>query len=225
MPGIRTYIDFLPIFIIAGAFMFEYFKPKLKYTASVFSFLFLIINLVFVFQYRNGIIKGNGMDYEKFKYVFLKTNKAYADSLGGSHDLPLYSKSNEIKILENSKPQEIDYSSIDTSIVFDLLIKTNHVNGFYTLVEFERKELKLNSSFGSVMVVKICDSTGFGKNYQAFRLNNVPSIDCCSWKKYKYSIASSGKFKKDDKMSLTILNPEKAPFSIKNLNIKVFDYS
>lgn len=223
--GIRTFIDFLPIFVIAGAFMFQNFKPKLKYVVASVAFLFLAVNLVFVYQYRSGIIKGNGMNFEKFKYVFLKTNKIYADSIGGSHDLPLYSKSGGQKILENNEMKEVDYSNTDTSIIFNFAIQTQRANGFYTLVEFERKEINLNSSFGSIMVFKVIDSTGFGKNYQAFRLNDVPSNTCCNWKKYSYSIASGGRFNKDDIMSLMILNPGKAPFFIKNINVKVFDYS
>ncbi|MBA2610402.1 MAG: glycosyltransferase family 39 protein [Bacteroidetes bacterium] len=224
--GIRTFVDFLPMFIIAGAYMLQNFKPKLKYAVSGIALLFSALNLFYIYQYRSGIIKGNGMNFEKYSYIFLKGNKAYADSLGGSNDLPLYSKKNPPLVFENKmENKEVDVQNNDTTIIFNYNINTKRSNGFYTLIEFERKELNLNSSFRSFVVLNATDSIGTRKNYQSFRLNEIPSETCCDWKKYSYSIASTGKFMKDDKLSLMILNPDRMPFFIKNFNVKIFDYS
>jgi hypothetical protein len=223
--GIRTIVDFLPIFIISGAYMLQSFPAKLKYAAFGFSFLSLLLNLIYIYQYRNGIIKGNGMNFVKYSYVFMKTNKAYADSLGGANDLPLYSKTNGKLVFENYEEKTIGFKDLDTSIVFNYAIPTQSANGFYTLIEFERKEDRSNSSFNGFMVLDALDPKGLNKSHQTFRLNEIPSRSCCDWKKYSYSIACTGKFSKDDELSLIILNPDKASFYIKNFKVKIYDYS
>jgi len=148
------------------------------------------------------------------------------DSLGGSNDLPLYSKTGGQLVFENKNNNtEYDFVKQDTALIFNYTIQTERANGFYTVIEFERKETIRNSSFSGVIVYNATDSLGANKNHQAFRLNETPATSCCNWKKYSYSIASTGKFKKEDKLSLIILNLEKTSFFIKNFNVRIFDYS
>ncbi|MEO6305780.1 MAG: hypothetical protein ABIP51_21705, partial [Bacteroidia bacterium] len=224
--GIRTFVDFLPIFIIGGAYSFQNLKPKMKYALSTLGILCLFMNLFYIYQYRSGIIKGNGMNYEKFSYVFLKSNKAYADSLGGSSDLQLYSKTGGKTVFVNENSNvEYDLNNKDTAVIFNYNLQLQRANGLYTLIEFERKEVNKNSSFNGIIVFNATDATGNIKNYHAIRLNETPSKNCCEWKKYSYSIASTAKLNKDDKLSMMILNPKKASFFIKNFNVKIIDYS
>ena len=224
--GIRTLVDFLPIFIIAGAYMFQNSRPKFTFVIGLLALFFLSVNLLHTYQYRSGIIKANGMNFEKYKYVFLKTDKAYADSLGGYNDLPLYSKT-EAKLLydTNSSNQLYQIKNQDTTILFDYKINSKQTNRLYTVLEFERKETHRNSSFDGVMLFKATDSLGGDKTHNIFLLNETPANNCCDWKKYTYSIATIGKFDKTDKWRLMILNPKKANFFIKNITLKTFDYT
>ncbi|MBL7909711.1 MAG: glycosyltransferase family 39 protein [Bacteroidia bacterium] len=230
--GIRTFVDFVPMFLIAGAYMFQNFTPKLKYTAGALAFLFLCLNLLYIYQYRNGIIKGNGMNFDKYAYVFLKTNKAYGDSLGGANDLPLYSKKGSELLFEskNAKQPNVVFDSIYNFKDIEYAAGCNvdikrKSNNFYVVAEFERKEVSRNSSYNALFNIVGSDPANKEKIYEAFRLNEIPSTDCCEWKKCTLAMGVTGKFEQNDKLSFFIWNKSKEAFFIKNLNVKIFDYS
>ncbi len=231
--GIRTFVDFLPVFIIAGAYMLQNYKPKLRYAVSVLAFLFLSINLFHIYQYRSGIIKGNGMNFEKYSYVFLKTDKVYGDSLGGANELPLYSKTGSQLLFDNKNSkiyQQLAYDSIynfkdvEYGAGYDYNI-TKKSNSFFIVAEFERKEMSKNASYNALVNLNATDTTNKSKLYLAYRLNDTPSKDCCDWKKCTLSIGVTGKFEQHDKLSFFIWNKDKKDFLIKNLNLKIFDYT
>ncbi len=228
--GIRTLVDFLPVFIIAGAYMLQHFTPKLKYAAGTLAFLLLVINLFHVYQYRNGIIKGNGMNFEKYSYIFLKTNKAYGDSLGGANELPLYSATGSTLLFDNRSSKQLVYDSIynfkniEYGAGYDYKI-TKPSNSFFIVAEFERKEISKNASYNALLNLNASDTSNKSKMYLAYRLNDTPAKDCCAWKKCTLSIGVTGKFAQDDKLSFFIWNKDKNDFLIRNLNLKIFDYS
>lgn len=231
--GIRTLVDFLPIFIIAGAYMFQHFTPALKYASGVLSFLFLAVNLLHIYQYRNGIIKGNSMNFEKYSYIFLKTNKAYGDSLGGANELPLYSATGGTLLFDNKNTefhQQLAYDSIysfqniEYGAGYDFNI-TKRSNNFFIIAEFERKEITKNASYNALLNLNASNPENKSKMYLAYRLNDTPSKDCCDWKKCTLSIGVTGKFEQDDKLSFFIWNKDKRDFLIKNLNLRIYDYS
>ena len=173
------------------------------------------------------------MNFEKYKYVFFKSNKLYADSLGGANDLPLYSKNGEKLIFEshyvvsNQKLENdsvCNFQDLEYLFCFDYKIK-QPVNNLFIVAEFERKEVKKNSSFNAQLTLGGNNSKNENTMYQAYKINEVPSVNCCNWKKCTYSIAITTKFDKDDKLNMFIWNVEKTQFLIKNFKIKIFDYS
>lgn len=231
--GIRTLVDFLPIFVIAGAYLFQAINSKLNYLVTALASLFFFMNIFHIYQYKNGIIKANGMNFEKYGYVFLKSNKLYADSLGGANDLPLYSKTGKKLLFESNylvsnkkldQDSVYDFNDEESLVCFDYLIK-EPVNNLFIVAEFERKEIKKNSSFNTQLAVGGHNSNSENKMYQAYKINETPSVNCCDWKKCTYSIAVTTKFNKDDKLNMFIWNVDKAPFFIKNFKVKIFDYS
>jgi len=231
--GIRTLVDFLPIFVIAGAYLFQMVRSKLNYLFIALASLFLFINIFHIYQYKNGIIKANGMNFEKYAYIFLKSNKLYADSLGGANDLPLYSKEGgklvfESRYLPCNQQSERDsvcnFKDLEYLLCFDYTIK-KPVNNFFIVAEFERKEMKKNSSFNTQLTLGGNNSKNENKMYQAYKINEVPAINCCDWKKCTFSIAVTTKFDKDDKLNMFIWNADKTQFLIKNFKVKIFDYS
>jgi hypothetical protein len=231
--GIRVFVDYLPLIVIAGAYLWQNTKLKTHYVLNGFAFILVAITQVYLYQYRSGIIKGNGMNFNKFNYVFLKTNKNYADSLGGSNDLPLYTKHKIDLLYEKKKMMFNDRMAADSVFNFSNLEYGNDVNfkldkngnNFFVVTEFERKETFNNSSYSALLCLNATNPEKISKQFQAFKLNETPSNNCCDWKKYAYSIAVTGKFEQNDMLSVFIWNKEKQPFLIKNLNIKIYDYS
>jgi len=231
--GIRVFVDYLPLIVIAGAYLWQNTKLKTHYVLNGFAFILVAITQVYLYQYRSGIIKGNGMNFNKFNYVFLKTNKNYADSLGGSSDIPLYTKHKIDLLYEKKKMMFNDRMAGDSVFNFSNLEYGNDVNfkldkngnNFFVVTEFERKETFNNSSYSALLCLNATNQEKISKQFQAFKLNETPSNNCCDWKKYAYSIAVTGKFEQNDILSVFVWNKEKQPFLIKNLNIKIYDYS
>lgn len=231
--GIRTLVDFLPVFVIAGAYLFQALSSKLNYLVIALASLFLFMNIFHIYQYKNGIIKANGMNFEKYAYVFLKSNKLYADSLGGANDLPLYSKTGKQLLFERNyiasnqklnNDSVYNFANLEYLLGFDYEFKKS-VNNLFIIAEFERKETKNNSSFNAQLTLGGSDPAKKNKMYHAYRLNETPVVSCCDWKKCTYSIALTTKFNKEDKLNLVIWNVDKTPFFIKNFKVKIFDYS
>ena len=77
--GARALIDFYVFFALLIAFAFNELKNRyLKVVAIVMSMLSIGLHQVFFYQYYYSIIHADSMDFEKFAYVFLKTDKRYA---------------------------------------------------------------------------------------------------------------------------------------------------
>lgn len=91
--GMRPFIDFYTIFAIpVGLTVANLYSKKIRWML-IPVVIFTLLNLVQSYQYRAQILHPNNMDFEKYKYVFLKTGESYVSSLGGNFDLPPYSKS------------------------------------------------------------------------------------------------------------------------------------
>lgn len=76
--GERPLTDFYVFFALAIAWAFDRTgKRLLRYVLLPVLAIFVLLHQVFMYQYVKGIIHPYSMDYEKFKYVFLKTSDKY----------------------------------------------------------------------------------------------------------------------------------------------------
>src|SRR6202008_3823989 len=102
--SIRPMVDLMPVFAILAAKLVSSVQGKLKTVTVPALGLLLILNLVTCYQYKAGILPPASMNYEKFKYIFLKTDKKYAGVLGGCNDLLPYSKNHPEKSFNYESP-------------------------------------------------------------------------------------------------------------------------
>lgn len=90
--GMRPIIDFYAVLFIPMALFIEKFKKHLKFFSVIISLL-IALNLIQTYQYYNLIMSKYDMNFEKYKYIFLKTSKEkYQNSLGGNNDIAPYHK-------------------------------------------------------------------------------------------------------------------------------------
>lgn len=76
--GERPLIDFYIFFALLLAFFFEMLGKTVVRIAGLAALIVLVaLHQVFFFQYIRGIIHPYSMNYEKFKFVFLKTSERY----------------------------------------------------------------------------------------------------------------------------------------------------
>ncbi|GAB4134595.1 MAG: hypothetical protein Fur0041_08040 [Bacteroidia bacterium] len=91
--GMRPMIDSYSVFAFPLAFFTQrIFAAKLKYLMIILFGLLTIHNLIQHYQYKTRILPYDGMTKEKYRAVFLKTNKIYADRFDPAqeklHSLP-----------------------------------------------------------------------------------------------------------------------------------------
>jgi len=89
--GMRPFIDFYGVFAILIAIFLNTLPQK-----GVFSFfkgvmiVLVFLNLFQTWQYIQGIIHPFDMDKEKYRYVFLRSDSASVNCLGGNEETPFY---------------------------------------------------------------------------------------------------------------------------------------
>lgn len=223
--GIRTLVDFYPLFAILLAMLLEKFSTKrsLKLTLTPLMIVAVLLNLVYCFQYKNGIIKAAGMSYDKFAYVFLKTNKVYGDSIGGIHDLSPFDLNKQEKV--TSYKNNLSNVPVQSDFGMEGYTFKKPYSKLHLKVKLERKELSPRASFNAMLVCSVTSPNNEVKCYQACRLNDVPGKKAGRWKKQIFEINVYGNFNINDKLSVHVVNPDKQTFFINNFNLEVYNIS
>jgi len=97
--GMRPFIDFYGIFALLLATLLHPLAMKNRLSiAGILLGLFVFFNLFQSWQYVNGVIQPSNMDPKKYHYVFLKSDSAYIDCLGGMNESPFYGANLEKKV-------------------------------------------------------------------------------------------------------------------------------
>lgn len=228
--SIRALVDFYPVFAIVGVKLFSGkvigYAKSLSLSAISAS---VLLNLIFCFQYKAGILPPAGMNKEKFTYIFLKTDRKYAGVLGGCNDLLPYSKNHpEASYVFENNFNEIEffnYKEKEYGVAYEIPQLGFATSKIYVKVELKRKEAEFNSSCNALLVLDIQSPDKKTKNFQAYKLNDVPSENCCEWKTWNYNVTMDGKINATDKLVVYIWNKEKKEFFIDDFKVKVYNYN
>jgi hypothetical protein len=76
--GMRVYIDFMSILFIPIVFLFQYIRIYLKIVFVCFFGLCTWMYQVYEFQMVNNILHYDNMNYEQFRYVFMKKDLRFS---------------------------------------------------------------------------------------------------------------------------------------------------
>lgn len=230
--GTRPFVDFYILAAIALCYVFTALNTSSKkWMVGSIAMLCVLFNLIVCYQYKEGIIQSCGMNYDKFKYTFLKTSPEYKNVLGGSYDLQPYSKdakqaflsyhtgfeeqstgfyqfnTNEYGVEYKSQPLDIDSRKIHIKIGID------------------RLETKQNATKDVLMAVSLNDSDNNCKVWQTFKLNDTPSdTNYSNWKHYDFGVNLMSNITETDKLSVFVWNKGKEQFGIDNFKVELYNY-
>jgi hypothetical protein len=227
--GIRVLVDHYAVFALMGAKLFTYFATKkiILNTILLFALGFVFMNLVYCYQINRNILLYAGMNFNKWKHVFLKTGKSYQNCLGGSNDLTPYSAAKpQLLLSDNLKLHEpFDYSKKEYGVVssFDSIgFATNRIQ---LKVQVNRTELSLNSS-KDVLICAILEETDTkkNKNYTQYKLNETPAVNCCDKKEYNYTTTIEANFLPSDRLSVFVWNIKQQAFLINKFSVQAYNY-
>lgn len=225
--GIRTFVDFYSLFSILLAILLTYLADKkiIKYAAIIFMGGAFLLNLVYCYQYQANIMLHSGMTYKKYKYIFLKTDKSYANVLGGSIDLEPYSTSPPPLIYNFSYKDTYSFNNNEYGVTAKLPLNFP-TNELHLKINLKRKQESPNSSFNAYIVVQIESEKGEIKKYEAHRLNDTPAQTFGIWEDMHYEVnIISQASQPTDQLSVYIWNRDKKNFSIKEYSLEVYNYT
>lgn len=227
--SIRPMVDLMPVFAILGAKLISSLQGKLKTVTVPALGLLLVLNLVTCYQYKAGILPPASMNYEKYKYIFLKTDKKYAGVLGGCNDLLPYSKNHPQKSFSYQSPlgekEVFDYSNKEYGLAYQIPAFGINSSKIYIKASLQRRESVINSSEKALIVFSIESTTSDKKNTQFIKLNDVPSETCGDWQQWNYNLTMDGGIKDTDRFVVYVWNPEKQNFLVKDFKVEVYDYN
>ncbi|MCD4771979.1 MAG: hypothetical protein K8R41_01200, partial [Bacteroidales bacterium] len=248
--GMRSVIDYYPVFAIMLGILFYKFSSKfIRIPLITISVLFLILNLIQTYQYNNFIIHPDAMNKEKYLHVFLKTGDEYKNIFGGSVE-SRYGEIKERKIknyfndFENPSEDWMLFSVVeigDTAFsgnkVTMLNSKVIYNSGIKikvdsTLIKIKKPFIKTslwkydiekNASLKSVFVVDIKTSTGEDYFYKTFRLTDIPTDSIKIWRQSKLEFKIPQLKSIDDIITFYIWNAEAKDFYIDDVEIGIFE--
>lgn len=250
----RAFIDIYPLIAIGIAHLFPSANSRIYPGISplrgkivtggllIVSGLCVSLNIVQTCQYYNRILSST-MNWECYKYVFLKTSDKYDNCLGGYRDIPPYS----------SKPPQLVYSNtLDMMhppsgwrlIAYEMLNgkPAVHFNGdefgaslqiptdslynkgeaYFTKVTLTRFEPAGNSSSGALFINDISTANNGHEYYRSFLMNDYPSEKDSNTRVYHYVMATPNIAHKDSRMSFYIWNQKHQNFYLTGLSIEVY---
>ncbi len=159
--GIRVLVDYYSLFAFLGAKLFSHFiEEKLVFNSLVTaSMILLTLNLIYCYQGNRNILLRAGMNFNKWKFVFLRTGENYQNCLGGANDLQPFSKYHPEVAL--SKAADLtgafDYSGKDYGIVTSFDSLGFNSNRIHLKIKCSRKEFETNSSDQALICVSLED--------------------------------------------------------------------
>jgi len=226
--SIRPMVDFYAVFAILGAKLISFTRGKIKTVTSSGLGLCLFLNLITCYQYKAGILPPTGMNFEKYRYIFLKTDKKYAGVLGGCNDLLPYAKEHPARSFsyENTfdATKHLDCTNNEFPFSYSTPLAFN-TSKLYVKAKMNRKENKLNSSSDAGLVFTVESPEKVVRNVQMFKINDTPSSKCCDWQTWEYSVTMDGKMKAGDILYVYLWNRTRQSFLIDDFKVEVYNYN
>lgn len=241
--GQRPFVEFYALSGILMAFFVDSVREiKVKWAARVILVLLIGLNLIQTYQYQRGIISSWDMNYEKYRYTFLKTDASYQHVLGGNNDIIQYrpivdsvyklsvdfEKNIEMVELGTTRGEEnlntvSDYSDKEFNFSINIPVDSNFIKkrGAYLIVDYELNDRRVSKKNEALFVIDISDSTGEKYHYQTFPVRDIPPECSNIWKTIQHTVLIKEVRNPTDRIKLYIWNREKEPFWIDNVEVQV----
>lgn len=243
--GQRVMVEFYPIFALLLALLLE--KPKslfIKTVILIIAIMLMTFNLIQAYQYQKQIISSWDMNFNKYKYTFLRTSSEFYECLGGNNDILPYKsepklifhlnqdfeKEYDFCLAKNIRTEPVkrskvcDFSGLDFNAMVKLPVNKKYLGkrALFAEIELTRLEIDQNACSKALMVINISDTSDNNYFYYRFIINETPTEVTGEWEKMKYFIEIPSLRDTTDKMSIYIWNPNKKSFIIDDFNVKLY---
>ncbi len=219
--GHRAFIDCFAILAIGLAYFFELLKNKItKVLFFSISFMLVALNLIQTWQYNNGIILSEYMNFQKYKYQFLYIDDASKNCLGGINDISSFNKNNGI---DTFLIPNVNFDFNDFSKPFEIKNKLKS-KVIFIEINFTKDELSPNQSNQAKLFIEMKGKINTTIYQTAFLINETPN-DCemANKKTFSYQIKLPTR-ENCESVVLFFSNPQRKKFDITNIQVR-FNYS
>ncbi len=219
--GHRAFIDCYAMFAIGTASLFELLKNKLlKICIYSLTILFISLNLLQTWQYNNGILLSEYMNFQKYKYQFLYVDDASKNCLGGVNDISSFNKNNgtDSFLIPNVN---FDFTDFSKPFAFKNKLKSKII---FLEINFTKHELSPNQSNKAKLFIEMKDELNTKLYQTAFLINETPN-DCetANKKTFSYQIKLPTR-DNCDSVVLFFSNPQRKKFDLTQIKVR-FNYS
>lgn len=230
--GTRPVVDFYILAAIGLAYLLNALNSLArKWTMGIALALCVAFNLVICYQYKEGIIQGSGMNFEKFSYVFLKTDPTYKQVLGGCYDLPPFSaeKKTPVKSHSNTYDEQktgfFNYAQKEWGVEYKSGRLAVDSRKLHVTISFDRLQTVPNGTKDAVIALSLNDQQNSCKFWHSFKLDEVPADKPYSnWKHYNYGVSINSNIKENDELNVFVWNTKQQAFGIDNFKVELYDY-
>lgn len=172
--GMRPMIDYYSIAFLPLAFGLNKLTEKKKFFIYVLIAVFVLLNLIQTYQYYHQIMSRYDMNFEKYKYIFLKTSKNYEGVLGGNSDIRPYHK--DKLQLYNSISKNKSFTIVNSSKKFSFNLQKLKVNKpLFAKVSFKAKYEKTRINNSKFLYHLKNEKDEYYYSY-SFNINNIPKV-------------------------------------------------
>lgn len=248
--GHRAFIDFYATLAIALGLMFNALIKWRRTAVLSLCGVLVAYNLVLGFQFAREIIPQSEMNFDKFRYIFLKTSNDYIKVLGGLDDVEPYNKFSRKQLWQEAHDFGKDDPLVPMSLIHygpeaqssgsAMAFTGNEFNGslkiptssdmmqsteLYIELALSRYELEFNSSSEARLVFTIVDNeTGELEYYQAVLLNEIRDEPTRVWKRYRYKCRLKPPRDPNSYIHCYVWNKGMQQFLIDDLELAVYGY-
>jgi hypothetical protein len=242
--GQRPFIEFYSLNALLLAILFTSLNNiRQKRAFYIITGLFVFLNLVQSFQYTKNIISGWDMNFEKYRYTFLRTAPKYYASLGGCNDIipypgiktPLRDIKNDyektyrswtesrIRSVGGDRKNVSDFTDHEFNsacdIVADSMIACYRL--LYAEISLEKLEVIPSGKNGPLIGIVISNGKKKPYHYHTFIIDEIPNKTANRWKTHTFSVELPKVKKQGDVIRVYVWNKNKQSFYIDNFRIRL----
>lgn len=224
--GIRAMIDFYAIFSLPLAFLLDQNRKWKKIVVLPLCVAFLCLSVIQNYQFHKNIYHKYSMNFEKYWFYFLKTSDKYINTLGGSLDLPPYSKypMTEVYTYEcdegiNENHEILIHNEFHCTARIPKGTIPFRKKLLFIEVWIDRKDLTKNASSEALLVIDYSTEKDL-KLYLPILINDIPDNEVNRWQSF-YLSYTAPEPKPDEAVGIYIWNKAKKSFLIKNYKVKI----
>jgi hypothetical protein len=248
--GLRALIDYYGIYTLLIALFLDFLMKKRAgaIIAYLFTFTLITVNLIQTWQYSHRIMQPNSMNREKYCHIFLRTDSAVINNLGGNKEMadfpvntrqPVRQYRTGFESADSNWNQTLTVSAgnafsglnsgyIDSVHTFSpgLAVRAANLGKLPGRYFVEGNVMVYDSIAGTsnqvLLVLSMQKINGSEDWWQGFRMNDIPVTSVRVWRGINFSLMLPEITNRDGILKIYLWNTGKGAMLIDDFDLRFF---